>query len=86
MMESSSSIGFLIGLGKKLVQNSNVDLDEVIMPRLDQIFGDQVFPRVALSYGILLWFTLEVNTNYISYNNLNITLIIDFACRTTLCS
>lgn len=56
----SSAIGFLIGLGKKLTQSSNKDIDEVIMPKLDLIFGDQVFPRVALSYGILLWFTLQV--------------------------
>jgi len=38
MTNSSSAIGFLIGLGKKLTENSNTDIDKVIMPKLDLIF------------------------------------------------
>lgn len=60
MSNSSSVIGFLIGLGKKLTESSDKEIDEVIMPKPNQILANQVFPRVALSYGILLWFTLQV--------------------------
>jgi len=61
MNTSSSSIGFIIGLGNELLEKGAQNLDEIIVPAIDDILGTEVFPRVSLGYGMLLWFALKVS-------------------------
>jgi len=63
MSTSSSAIGFIIGLGNKLLKNGVKDLDETIVPAIDDALGKEVFPRVSIGHGMLLCFALKVSYN-----------------------
>ena len=60
MKQSSSAIGFLISLGQRFTEECAECLDEVILPKLDEVLGGNVQPRVRMGYGILLWFVKQV--------------------------
>jgi len=60
MNASSSAVGFIIGLGRELIEDGAKDLDEVIVPALDKTMENEVVPRVSLGYSILLWFAVKV--------------------------
>ena len=60
MESSSSAVGFLISLEKKILINSTKDLDEKILPKLKSALEDAVIPRIYIGYAILIWFVLEV--------------------------
>jgi len=60
MDKLSSSVGYMISLGKIFDQRITNDLDEVILPKLYEILGDNVIPRVCIGYGILIWFVKQV--------------------------
>ena len=58
---SSSAVGYLIALGKKFIEVGIGEMDNVIIPKLRSMLSDDVvIPRVLPSYGIMIWFSLEV--------------------------
>ena len=62
---ASSNVGFLIGLGKKFVEQGIQEMDEDILPELRRMAGQHLLPRVLPSYAIPMWFTLQVTmANY----------------------
>ena len=60
MEKLSSSVGFLIGLGKKFLDAITHDLDNHILPELHKHLGDTILHRVCVGYRILIWFVKEV--------------------------
>ena len=70
----SSSVGFLIGLGKKFVDTITKDLDNYILPKLQKHLGDKILHRVCVGYGILIWFVNQV-TKFNLYLEYYITYI-----------
>ena len=56
----SSSVGYMISLGKIFDQTITKDLDDVILSKLYELFGENVIPRVYIGYGILIWFIKQV--------------------------
>ena len=60
MDKLSNAAGFLIGLGKKLMETITDDLDNSILPELHKRMGDKVLHRVLVGYGILIWFVEQV--------------------------
>lgn len=64
MKQSSSAVGFLISLGQRFAAKCADDLDNNILPKLDQVLGENVQPRVRMGYGILLWFVKQVSLLY----------------------
>lgn len=64
MEKSSSTIGFIIGLGETFTQDSHDEMDAEILPIIKEILGDEVPPRVRTCYGMLIWFVLKVCMYY----------------------
>lgn len=62
MDDSVKSIGFLIGLGKKFVDEGISSIDEVLAPRLKAMLPKGIWPRVIPGYAILLWFAYQVES------------------------
>ena len=60
MNQSSSAIGFLISLGQRFTKECAECLDNIILPKLDEVLGENVQPRVRMGYGMLLWFVKQV--------------------------
>ncbi len=60
LSKASSAVAFVIGLGKRFVEDGIRELDETILPELKRDIGELAIPRVLPSYAILMWFTLEV--------------------------
>ena len=56
----SSSVGYMISFVKILDQTITKDLDDVILPKLYELFGENVILRVCIGYGILIWFIKQV--------------------------
>ena len=50
-----SSVGYMISLEKICDQTITKDVDNVILPKLYELFGENVIPRVCIGYGILIW-------------------------------
>ena len=50
-----SSVGYMISLEKICDQTITKDVDDVILPELYELFGENVIPRVCTGYGILIW-------------------------------
>ena len=70
----SSSVGFLIGLGKKFLDVITNDLDNYILPKLHEHLGDKILHRVCVGYGILIWFVKQVTTFIINISIINLYL------------
>lgn len=60
MEQSSSAIGYIISLGETFIKDSHDEMDNSILPKLKQILGEEVPPRVRTCYGMLMWFVLKV--------------------------
>ena len=60
MEKSSSTVGYLISLGNKFIANKTTDLDEEILPKVKVMLQGEVVHRVAIGYGVLIWFVLQV--------------------------
>ena len=58
--KASSAVAFVIGLGKHFVEEGIREMDESLLPDLKNALGAHAIPRVLPSYGILIWFTVEV--------------------------
>ena len=57
----SPSVGFFIGLGDRFFKEGGIkEVDETLIPLLKDKSASA--PRVIPSYGILMWFTLQVCT------------------------
>ena len=65
MEESSSTMGYIISLGESFIKDSHEEMDKSILPKLKEILGGKVPPRVQTCYGMLMWFVLKVT--YCSY-------------------
>jgi len=63
--KSSSALGYIVGLGEMFVKEGHLDIDEKISPKIKEVFGSSVSPRVQSCYGILMWFVLKVFKYYI---------------------
>lgn len=46
MEESSSSVGYIISLGESFIRDSHDDMDKLILPKIKEIFGEEVPPRI----------------------------------------
>ncbi len=57
----SASVGMCIALGKNFFEKGIDEVDTTIMPHLEGIAEQHIHPRVLLSYGILLWFSMQVS-------------------------
>lgn len=62
----SSCVGMCIALGKKFLDKGIDETDLEIIPLLKKNCHREIHPRVLMSYGILLWFCLQVCTSLIS--------------------
>ena len=60
MERSSSVVGLIISLGGRFIEKGIAQMDSDLLPELRKLLAGQAFPRVLPSYGILMWFTLEV--------------------------
>ena len=60
MEQSSSAMGYIISLGEAFVKDSHDEMDNNILPKVKQILGEKVPPRVRTCYGMLMWFVLKV--------------------------
>lgn len=58
--KAGTCVGYLISLGKKFFEVGVSQVDSNIIPQLKDMASPHVNPRVVPSYGILLWFSLEV--------------------------
>lgn len=56
----SSAVGFCIALGKKFFESGVHEIDNDIMPFFKSKADATIHPRVLPSYGMLLWFSLQV--------------------------
>ena len=73
---SSSSIGEMIGLGRKFLEIRTTELNNDILPNLHRLVDASVVPRVLFSYGILLWFAKEVCNSKTSADMNSITCLL----------
>jgi len=72
MQKSSSALGFIVSLSKQFEERSHNDIDEKISPKLKEIFGENISPRVRSCFSILMWFVLKVSINITAYKHINI--------------
>lgn len=56
----NSCVGFCISLGKLFFSEGVREVDEEILPMFTAMVDKGISPRVLPSYGILLWFSLQV--------------------------
>ena len=55
----SSSVGYIIGLGKEFFAEGTTEVDNKLIPMLTE--DCIVNPRVVPSYAMLLWFAIKVS-------------------------
>ena len=58
--KSSSGIGSLIGLCKVFIEEGIDDVNQNILPSINETLSTAVLPRVHISYVVLIWFMLKV--------------------------
>ena len=64
----SSCVGFCVALGKRFFSDGIDEVDESLVPLIEERVGNQVLPRVLPNYAILLWFALQVWINAHTYS------------------
>ena len=62
MPEASGAIGNVIPLGHRFFTEGMAELDEVILPQLNNQLLAAVLPRIIPAYRTLMWFTNEVGS------------------------
>ena len=67
MEKSSSTVGYLISLGKEFIANKTTALDDHILPKVKEMLLGEVIHRVAIGYGVLIWFVLQVRLYVINF-------------------
>lgn len=60
MGKCSSSLGYIVSLGETFVKEGHLDIDDTISPKIKEVFGVNISPRVQSCYCILMWFVLKV--------------------------
>ena len=58
--KSSSGIGSLVSLYKIFVEDGISNVNENILPIVNETLSAAVLPRVRISYAVLIWFVLKV--------------------------
>jgi hypothetical protein len=61
MTDSTLAVGYMISLGSKFVQCGISEIDNSIMPKLNKMLPDGVWPRIVPGYASLMWFTYQVS-------------------------
>ena len=60
MEKCSSSLGYIVSLGEIFVKQGHLDIDKTISPKIKEVLGLNVSPRIHSCYCILMWFVLKV--------------------------
>ena len=60
MQKYSAALGFIVSLGNQFEDSSHDDIDKEIAPKLKEILGENISPRVRSCCAILMWFVLKV--------------------------
>ena len=58
--KSSNVIGLLIGLCKVFIEEGIDDVNQNILPSINEALSTAVLPRVHISYAVLIWFVLKL--------------------------